>query len=368
VAEPVIVGLVGAGPWAQIVHAPMLAAGPETQLAGIWARNAEASKALAAKHGARSFARYDDLLAACEAVAFSIAPSAQPALAIAAAKAGKALLLEKPLAADLEGATLLAEAVESCGVPSMLMLSYRFADGMAEFLEAARASRPIGARAAFLSSGFRAGPFAQGWRLERGAVLDVGPHMIDLVSAALGPVVAVKAHGDPVRWAGLLLQHEGGATSEVTLSASLPLATARTELEVFGEEGSRFIDARAGTGPQTFAAIRAAFARLVREGGPHDLDARRGLYLQRIIAAAESSCVPLFEPARARAPGSTSPPGSWPRSSWRCMPFVAWHAWVVECPSLRARHQPNVTEATNTAAASVASVGANAACAYCRGV
>ncbi|MBI2766590.1 MAG: Gfo/Idh/MocA family oxidoreductase [Chloroflexi bacterium] len=295
-AAPVIAGLVGAGPWAQIVHAPMLAAGPETELAGIWARNPESAKALAAKHGVRAFARYDDLLAACEAVAFAVAPSAQPELAIAAAKAGKALLLEKPLAADLEGATLLAETVESCGVPSLLMLSYRFADGMAKFLEGARASRPIGARAAFLSSGFRSGPFAQGWRLERGALLDVGPHMIDLVSAALGPVVAVKAHGDPVRWAGLLLQHEGGATSEVTLSASLPIATARTELEVFGEGGSRFIDARAGTGPHTFAAIRATFACLVRDGGPHELDAGRGLYLQRVVAAAEEQLRPQTAP------------------------------------------------------------------------
>src|SRR4030095_2810780 len=29
-------GLVGAGPWARMLHAPMLAGGPETTLAGIW--------------------------------------------------------------------------------------------------------------------------------------------------------------------------------------------------------------------------------------------------------------------------------------------------------------------------------------------
>ncbi|HPJ19491.1 MAG TPA: gfo/Idh/MocA family oxidoreductase, partial [Actinomycetota bacterium] len=36
--NPVRVGLVGAGPWAEILHAPMLAAGPETTLAVVYAR------------------------------------------------------------------------------------------------------------------------------------------------------------------------------------------------------------------------------------------------------------------------------------------------------------------------------------------
>jgi hypothetical protein len=36
--SPVEVGLIGAGPWAQVMHAPVLAAGPETRLAAVWAR------------------------------------------------------------------------------------------------------------------------------------------------------------------------------------------------------------------------------------------------------------------------------------------------------------------------------------------
>ncbi|GIH71083.1 hypothetical protein [Sphaerimonospora thailandensis] len=45
--EPVPVGLVGAGPWAGTVHAPMLAAGPYTRLAGVWARRPQAAVELA---------------------------------------------------------------------------------------------------------------------------------------------------------------------------------------------------------------------------------------------------------------------------------------------------------------------------------
>ena len=43
-AEPVAVGLVGAGPWARVMHARMLSQGPETRLAGIWARNRDAAR------------------------------------------------------------------------------------------------------------------------------------------------------------------------------------------------------------------------------------------------------------------------------------------------------------------------------------
>ncbi|MFD1312107.1 gfo/Idh/MocA family oxidoreductase, partial [Streptomyces kaempferi] len=50
--RPVEVGLVGAGPWARAMHARMLAAGPETRLAAVWARRAEAARETAAPHGA----------------------------------------------------------------------------------------------------------------------------------------------------------------------------------------------------------------------------------------------------------------------------------------------------------------------------
>lgn len=36
--RPVEAGLVGAGPWARAMHARVLAAGPETRLAAVWAR------------------------------------------------------------------------------------------------------------------------------------------------------------------------------------------------------------------------------------------------------------------------------------------------------------------------------------------
>src|SRR5262245_62639780 len=108
----VSVGLVGAGPWASLAHAPMLATNPNTDLAGVWARRPEAAADLAAKHGAKAFDSIDALFDSCEAVAFCVPPDVQAELAARAAAAGKHLLLEKPIAGQLAAAERLVEAID----------------------------------------------------------------------------------------------------------------------------------------------------------------------------------------------------------------------------------------------------------------
>ncbi len=208
--DELAVGLVGAGPWASMVHAPVLAAGPTTRLCGIWARRPEAATALAERHGTRAAPSFEALVDSCEAVAFAVPPGVQADLAAQAAAAGRPVLLEKPIAADLESAERLAAAIGAAGVASTVVLSWRFADPVRSFLAEAQAVQPIGGRATFVSGALRGGPFATPWRLDRGPLLDLGPHVVDLLDAALGPVVAVRAHGDLHRWVGLLLDHRGG--------------------------------------------------------------------------------------------------------------------------------------------------------------
>ena len=120
------VGLVGAGPWARMVHAPVLAAGPSTRLAGVWSRTPAHAEDLAATHGVPAAPSFEALLDGSEAVAFAVPPAVQGGLAAEAAAAGRAVLLEKPIADDLVGAERLAEAVAGAGVASLVVLSYRF--------------------------------------------------------------------------------------------------------------------------------------------------------------------------------------------------------------------------------------------------
>nr|BFE88390.1 hypothetical protein GCM10020093_109910 [Planobispora longispora] len=112
------------------------------------------------------------------------------------------------------------------------------------------------------------GDFASPWRLERGAILDVGPHMIDMLDAALGAVVGVRAHGNPTGWVGLLLEHETGAVSEASLCLSAPGRTPPSRVDVYGRLGGESVD-RDSLGPDVFATMLAEFAEAVRTGGGH---------------------------------------------------------------------------------------------------
>ena len=282
------VGLVGAGPWAHFVHGPVLAAGPETHLVGVWARRPDAASELASRLAVRSFGRYEDLLDACQAVAFSVPPGVQAELAVAAARCGKALLLEKPIADDLEGAQRLADAVSEAGVVSQVVLSWRYAAPVRAFLDAAARLDVIGGRGEFISGALLGGPFATPWRLERGALLDLGPHVIDLLDAALGQVVAVRAHGASLGWVGLLLEHEDGRVSEASLCATAGIEPQVASAAVYGPTGALSVDCAAAVGPEAFAVLRREFAEAVTDGTGHPLDVQRGLHLQQVIAAAEA--------------------------------------------------------------------------------
>jgi predicted dehydrogenase len=272
-----------------MVHAPLLANHPRTTLAGVWARRPEAATEVAAPFGAPAFERYDELLDRCDAVAFAVPPDVQAEHAATAARAGKALLLEKPIGLDLDQAQGLVDAVDAAGVPSMLFLTWRYAAATRSFLAevAAADPPPIGGRGTFISGGLLAGPFTTPWRLRHGALLDVGPHIIDLLDAALGRVMGVRAQGDPLRWVGLLLEHESGLVSEVSLSSHTAVLPPRTGVEIYTAAGALDLDTAGSLTPDTMATIAGELAdATTRTGAPHPLDVHRGLHLQRLLAAA----------------------------------------------------------------------------------
>jgi predicted dehydrogenase len=284
------VGLVGAGPWARMVHAPVLAAGPDTRLAGVWSRTPSHAEDLAATSGVPAAPTFEALLDGCEAVAFAVPPAVQAPLAARAAAAGKAVLLEKPIADDLAGAESLAEAVAGAGVASLVVLSSRFSPVVADFVEAALGFDALGGRGCFISGAFLVGPFATGWRLERGAVLDVGPHAFDLVDAALGPVVEVRALGDPLGWVSVAFAHESGAVSDVALCCRAGIGMGKTQVEVFGPSGTLAVDAREGVGAESFLEVARRFAAAAAgdRAASAGLDVHRGLHLQRLVAEVEA--------------------------------------------------------------------------------
>ncbi len=285
------VGLAGAGPWARLFTAPLLAAGPDCELAAVWARRPDAASSLAARHEVIVATSFDELLESCDAIAFAVPPDVQAQLATRAAVAGRPVLLEKPVGPDLATARRLADVIATSGVVSQLMLTNRYRPSMRSFLDGATAFEPVGGRATVLSGGALPGSyFATRWRLEQGALPDLGPHVFDALDAALGSIVDVRAAGDPGGVIALTCHHDSGAVSQATVSTTTAAERSGLVVELFGPAGVQLLDTASGDADDGGRDIRAAmaviareFAAAVRTGTSHALDVRRGVYLQRLI-------------------------------------------------------------------------------------
>ena len=287
-STPIVVGLVGAGPWASMFHAPMLAAGPETRLGMVYGRRLEAAEGLASQYGATATDDIHQLVAGCDAVAFAVPPDVQARLAPVAARAGLPLLLEKPVGLDLASAQRLAHELE--GVPTMLMLRGRFSPRIRDFLARAAGFEATGINAVSVNSALLGtNPFGTPWRRQHGALLDIGPHVLDLVEAAAGPIVDLAATGSSLGWLALTTQHENGAVGQLSLSLSIGVADGVFECALFGPEGVVAMAPVTRTDdewPEAMANIRAEFAQVVHSGVSHTLDVHRGVRLQELIEMA----------------------------------------------------------------------------------
>jgi predicted dehydrogenase len=283
--DPIRVGLVGAGPWAKLFHAPMFTANPTTTLAGVWSRRPVASEQIASTHQTTAFHSIEDMLIHVDALSFAVPPNVQADVAMIGAQAGKALLLEKPIALDLGHAKELASVIADTGVPTQLVLTWRYVQRVRSFLDAVHQSEPLGGRGHFLTGGLLGGMFATPWRLDRGPLWDLGPHVIDLLDAALGPIDEVTARGDLHRWVDLHLVHASGIVSQASITAYSQLDPARAGAAIYHSGGVHEVDA-AGISTEAAPNVASEFAETVWNHHSHALDVQRGLYVQEILTSA----------------------------------------------------------------------------------
>jgi predicted dehydrogenase len=275
-------GLIGTGYWADVAHAAGIGAHPDAELAGVWGRDPAKAHALADRHGARAFADLDELFEAVDAVAFSVPPDVQAELAPRAAAAGKALLLEKPLALTVEAAERIVEAVRA---PTVVFFTFRLDPPLAAWYRDEVDGRPWdGGSVLYLASIFEPGnPFGESpWRRERGGLWDVGPHAVAALLPALGAVEEVEAVRGPRDEVHIALRHASGAASSVSVSLTAPAGV--NEVVLWGAEG---IARRPGDGTaDVSAAYAAAIDALLT--GDSSLDVHFGLEVVRVLAAAEA--------------------------------------------------------------------------------
>lgn len=121
--------------------------------------------------------------------------------AIAAARAGKHIICEKPIANNLVDARAMAAAVSEAGVKSLVMFNYRRVPAISlarQMIEAGELGEIYQIRARYLQDWIADPDFPMVWRLDRekagsGALGDIGSHIIDIARFLVGEFRDVSA-------------------------------------------------------------------------------------------------------------------------------------------------------------------------------
>ena len=145
------IGVIGLGFFGE-KHARIYHAQPQTDLRAVCDRDRSRAEKVAAETGATACDDFAELLARddVEAVSICLPDREHTDAAVAAAAAGKAILLEKPFAHDLTHARMIADAVDAHGVRLMIGHILRFDPRYVQVFDAAqpeRLGRPLHVRA-----------------------------------------------------------------------------------------------------------------------------------------------------------------------------------------------------------------------------
>jgi predicted dehydrogenase len=286
---PLRFGLVGTGHWARVTHAPALASTPGIEFAAVWGRDRQAAAELAASYHAAPYDEESAFLAGVDAVAFSVPPDVQAPFAARAALAGKHLLLEKPVALAEADADALVDAVEQARVASVVFFIHRFAPDVRAWLaEVTARGGWLAGWAVWLGSSLNpASPFYTPWRRAAGALWDLGPHVVSLLWASLGPVTSVTAEAGLADVTHVILRHQGGATSTATLSQAATQAAGLPEAYLWGPGGRSAAPLLVDPVTQLRTAL-TELAGNTRSGQvSHPCDARFGRDVGRVLAQAQ---------------------------------------------------------------------------------
>jgi predicted dehydrogenase len=279
-------GVLGTGFWAKEVHVATLATHSSAELIGVWGRDVAKAKAVGAEFDVPGFADVDDLLAQVDAVAIALPPHVQAPLAERAATAGKHLLLEKPIALDVAGADRVVAAVRDAGVASVVFFTFRFQAATSTWLTQAARTALAGGAGSWLSS-LAGSPFdASPWRRDHGALWDIGPHALSVLVPALGPVVAVQAGAGLRDTVHLVLTHESGTASTVTLSHTVAPLSAGIEFFVHGDAGRLVLLPETGAADAAFAVAVDELSAAALTGGAHPCDVAFGRDVVAVLATA----------------------------------------------------------------------------------
>ena len=234
-SERLNVGLIGAGHFGRY-HALKLAVAKRAKLVGLADADPERAKTVAWEAGC-PVKSVDEILALAQAVIIAAPAEYHFDLAAKALRAGKHVLVEKPIAATLEQAGELAELARAAGLVLQVGHLERFS--AAHGALSARMGKPLYIEAV------RIAPFKPRGT-DVSVILDLMIHDLDLILALTdSPVAHVDAVGAPVASqhddiANARIRFENGAVATITASR-ISLKTER-KMRIFSQTGYLTVD------------------------------------------------------------------------------------------------------------------------------
>jgi predicted dehydrogenase len=288
-ARPLRFGVCGTAYWAETVHLPALQEADGLSLVAVYGRSADRRASLARNFGITPFGEFAAFLEEVDAVSFAVPPDVQPELAELALAAGKAIIVEKPVARSIERANGLFTLAKARRSPVVCFLTRRYIPQTAMVAEQASASSASGGRSYFCSAAQSSSdPYANSqWRKEPDALLwDVGPHALTPLVAALGPIVSVDVYRETSSGCVLDVSHESGVRSRVEVAQGGPQSVMVEEYEFTTPDGLLKIT---GQPYDRVAAFRLACAELLdlvkADQGPGECFAA-AIHFTAVLAAA----------------------------------------------------------------------------------
>ncbi|MEH7235727.1 Gfo/Idh/MocA family protein [Bacillus sp. JJ1562] len=197
------IGIVGSGSIAN-THIKSIIEVPSAELVAVYSRNKETVQKLADTYNLKAYTDYEDFLknAGIDMVAIVTPSGTHAELGIAAAKAGKHVIVEKPIDITIERTNQLIEACKQANVTLSCIFQHRFDEAIQDIkkvlnegefgqLNFGAARTTIYRSQEYYDSGAWRGT----WELDGGgALINQSIHYIDLLLYVMGPVEEVYAY------------------------------------------------------------------------------------------------------------------------------------------------------------------------------
>jgi predicted dehydrogenase len=251
-------GIVGCGMISNF-HARAIADVRGTKLVACFDTREEAAKKFAAANDCRAYTDLDEMLADPKVSIVTVAtPSgAHMEPAVAAARAGKHVIVEKPLEITLKKCDRIIEACEKMGVQCGAIFPSRFHDSSVKLKKAID-----GGRFGRLTLGdayvkwyrtqeyYDSGAWRGTWALDGGgALMNQAIHSVDLLTWLMGPVVEIRANTATLAHVRIEVEDVVVATLRFANGAigALEATTAAypgylKRIEIHGSEGSALLE------------------------------------------------------------------------------------------------------------------------------